>query len=92
MKEKKDSPSPLTYEIFRKDKSLLGKIDKTQGISFMSEAEFLGKEFPSPWQYAINERLVTNKVIIILNWICISNIKYIICQINFLDLKSLNQR
>ena len=63
MKRSRKMPSPNTYRVEIKDRAKLGKLDKTQGISFMSESEYLGKVFPAPNKYEINESLVKKKTI-----------------------------
>ena len=63
MKEQKKYPAPNTYSIHGKSTPLLGKLNKTQGISFMSESEFLGVAQPAPNKYEINESLVKKKLV-----------------------------
>ena len=58
MREQKKYPSACTYRISRNDKLKLGKFNKTTGIGFLSESEYLGKSSPAPGQYKINETLV----------------------------------
>ena len=62
MKEKKKTPAPNAYKIPQTSRVINGKIDKTQGLSFMSESEFLGKSKPGPTHYKVNEVLTKKKV------------------------------
>lgn len=63
MKYQKQFPSPNTYRVNYQDKVPLGKLNKTQGIGFMSESEYLGKTLPAPNKYEPNESLVTKKTL-----------------------------
>lgn len=63
MKEKKKTPAPNTYKISRNDKVVNGKMNKTQGITFMSESEYLGKHQPGPSHYQLNESQVKKRLV-----------------------------
>ena len=53
--EKKLIPAPNHYKNLEKHKKIVnGKFDKTTGLSFLSEVEFLAKTQPGPNQYQPN--------------------------------------
>lgn len=63
MKEQRKTVGPNVYKFPQTARVEGGKMEKTKGISFMSESEFLGKSKPGPTHYKINEQPVTKRTL-----------------------------
>ena len=60
--EKRLIPAPNHYKNLHRPKKVVnGKFDKTTGLSFLSEVEFLAKTQPGPTQYQPNLNATLNR-------------------------------
>eukprot|EP00347_Sterkiella_histriomuscorum_P000753 403374637 len=51
IKHSKQIPAPNIYNTEKKRKVLMGKLDRTEGFDFLSEAQYLGTLSPAPTHY-----------------------------------------